>query len=1427
MNLLTKLYYHCQLQPDYPALIDENHALSYGELEKHILELSQQLRSENLGKGQLVAIYMPRSLESIVALLSVMNSGGAYTFIDYTEAVDYDLSRLKEISPQHIITSDEGARRLAGLAYSHTCWPVPVPQTIQEPIRAKPANEDIAYVLYTSGSTGTPKGVMVTQQNCTHYVTGLMTRLSFTEQLSWAHVSTLSADLGNTAIFAALWSGGCLHLISDEIRRDPQGFCRYLTQHRIDVLKITPSHWRVMSASLHRPTEHPLLRCLILGGEALSTELARHVFNAGHCKVLVNHYGPTEATVGVSALVLNSVNELAGFGSYLPVGKPLGQTRFLICDEQGNQLLPGEEGELLIGGPSVALGYRNDQQKTAAVFLLRPEGRFYRSADRFCVDSDGNYHFLGRSDRQLKVNGYRIEPGQIEQGLCSLPSVKGARVMLLSVGGRSQLVAALVQPQCNDDSARLLDNHEASKLRESLNSMLPAWMIPARFIQLATFPLNTNGKADYKLLEKMISRKLAGMLSPLADQIIDSSQIAQTVASIWQRYLPDVYFQPDTDFFAAGGNSIDAIQMISDLQVQGFSITAMAFLQEPVMGALINLLSSPIAAGVLSDNPTPKKTTEFVTSQRWFLSQRFADPDNWAQAVLLQSRKGFQRKSLKRALSDVLEAHPMLGARIDMERSRWQGEMLAETVDRVFSEEPRDFSISLEQQLQHATAARCEGFRLADGRVFSVHLIYGDQKGDQLLLLAHHMVVDAVSWRIITDDLLRLYKADLNGEPLSLPRSKHHFWEWSKHLNSQRESLRPDLAYWPAPPAQLASLPYLGNSPQDNLEAQAWTYWVAFTHEQSEAILTHLCHQAKVTPQSLFLGALACAIGGQDPLWVEVESHGRVSLEPDLDIARMVGWFTSIWPLAIHPHDQLSQTAHDIHLQMSRIPHQGVAWDLLSDMREIVPAEICYNYLGEFQLRRDEDQDIAFSRLNCGPVRGGRNNRGHDIKVTVRQIGGQFVVDFSSSCRRLSLEYMTTLSDRFSQLLLALLPSVQLQEIKPAYFAEQGSRTGLLTYVPAELALSTVNAPIAAETQRHILLTGATGFIGCHVLYQLLKQTKSKIYCLVRKRSTQSAEQRLHAAWQHYFASDDLEAFVDRVIVLTGDVSEPELGLNSVQYDALSHQIDALYHFAADIRLFGEWETYLSQIVRPVQMLIEFSRQGKNKALHYMSTLAVSGINSSQEITRFHEGTLEADQKFQNNYERAKFESEKLMQQFIAVGGRGYIYRSGNVTADSVDGIFQRNAEDNRFVQFLRGVMACGKLPARMEQRIVLSPVDVVAQGIIAISTNPMLDHGTFHVESEYEIAYQDIFACLERVGYCCERVLYADSFEPLLADNNRDDPKVALALFWSRRPERRYRFDHQRTQRLLKQNGVTFPVLDVAWLTRFIDKLIAHGVFV
>lgn len=1429
MTLLEKLFYHCQFQPDYPALQDEQHALSYGELEKHILQLSQRLRTANVGKGQLVAIYMPRSLETIVALLAVMNCGAAYTIIDFTEAIAYDLSRLTEIDPQHIIICDEGSRRLTDLAYPHTRWPAsaPSPHSAREPIRTTPAGDDTAYVLYTSGSTGKPKGVMVTQGNCTHYIASLTALLPFPPRLAWAHVSTLSADLGNTAIFAALWSGGCLHLISDALRRDPQGFCRYLAQHQIDVLKITPSHWRVMSASLQCPAERPLLRGLILGGEALSTELARHVFSAGHCQVLVNHYGPTETTVGVSALVLNSADELAAFGAYLPAGRPFGKTRFLICDEQGTPQPPGEEGELLIGGPSVALGYRDDPQKTAAAFLLRPEGRFYRSADRFRVDNDGNYHFLGRVDRQLKVNGYRVEPGQVEQALQTQPSVKAARVMLLSVGGRSQLVAALELAQRHDIPLRLLDNGEAGTLRLALNALLPAWMIPARFIQLATFPLNANGKADYKLLETMIARRLAEAPPSLTGEPTDNPQIAQTVARVWQRYLPGVYCQPDTDFFAAGGNSIDAIQMISDLQVQGFAITAMAFLQQPVMGTLVDMLNTPAATGTPSNPPASKKTTEFVTSQRWFLSQQFADPDNWAQAVLLQSRKGFQLESLKRALSAMLAAHPMLGARIYMAQSHWQGEMMAETVTRVFSKAPRDTALSLEQQLQQATAARCAAFRLADGRVFSAHLIYGDVQGDQLLLLAHHMVVDAVSWRIITDDLLHLYKADLCGETLALPRSQHHFWQWSEHLIRQRESLRPDLACWPAPPTRLASLPYQSHSPQENLEVQACTYWVAFNREQSNAILIHLCHHAKVTPQSLFLAAVACAIDCQDPLWVDVESHGRVSLDPELDIARMVGWFTAIWPLAIHPRTQLNQTAQDIHQQMSLIQHQGVAWDLLSDARETAPeAAICYNYLGDFQLRRDEDQDISFSRLNCGPVRGARNTRVHELKVTVRYINGQFVVDFSSSGRRLSSNYMAALSDKFSQLLLALLPSVQLREATPARYAEQGSRTGLLTYVPAQLALSMVDAPSAAQTQHHILLTGATGFIGCHVLHQLLKQTKAKIYCLVRRRPAQSGEQRLRAAWRHYFAEEDLEAFGDRVTVMAGDVAKPALGLTSAQYDALSHQIDTLYHFAADIRLFGEWETYLCQIVRPMQTLIDFARHGRNKALHYMSTLAVCGINPAQEAIRFHEGTLDVGQRFQNNYERAKFDAEKLLQQFIAAGGRGYIYRSGNVTADSVHGIFQRNAEDNRFVQFLRGVMACGQLPARMEQRIVLSPVDIVAQGIVAIATNPALDHGTFHIESGYEIAYQDIFACLERVGRCCQRITDTDSFEPLLAAGHRDDLRVTLALFWSRRPERNYLFDHQKTTQLLQQNGVTFPPPDATWLARFINALIAHGIF-
>ncbi|MFC7760328.1 AMP-binding protein [Catellatospora bangladeshensis] len=390
-------------------------------------------------------------------------------------------------------------------------WPSRRPDRTRRPARRQrlqPASTTRRTCSTRPGPPASPRAWW-SPANIRHYTESLLDRLAITEPLAYAHVTTLAADLGNTCVFLALWTGGTLHLVDDATRRDPQALRRYLRAERIDVLKTTPSHWAAVLPGFDDDAQAgPALRMLVLGGELLSLPLARRVLASGTARTLVNHYGPTETTVGVACHVLDSPAHVDGLGdaASVPIGRPLGANRLFVRTADGRFRERDATGELYVAGPSVALGYRGDDAATAAAFTRDLEqahpgaGRAYRTGDRVRISADGVLEFLGRGDRQVKIKGYRVELGHVENGLRRLPAVADA-VVVHRADRRPALVAAVVT-----DSRR---HGPRPDVHRQLRQVLPPYLVPDRIEFFDAFPRNDNGKTDHGTLRELIETRLA------------------------------------------------------------------------------------------------------------------------------------------------------------------------------------------------------------------------------------------------------------------------------------------------------------------------------------------------------------------------------------------------------------------------------------------------------------------------------------------------------------------------------------------------------------------------------------------------------------------------------------------------------------------------------------------------------------------------------------------------------------------------------------------------------------------------------------------------------------------------------------------------------------------------------------------------------
>lgn len=537
--------------PGQAAVVSGEHRLSYAELNAGANRLARHMRALGVAPGTVIPVCLERSADAILSILGVLKAGAAYAAFDPSQPDERLSLMLGEIMPPLALTHE----RYAPL-FERAGVPVVCLDRDREMIRHHDANDienvaaaaDLCYVLFTSGSTGRPKGVAVEHRQVLNYLHAIDAKLSLGPSASYATVSTLAADLGNTVIFPSLVTGGCLHLIPTDVSLSPDAFAAYVSRHSIDCLKIVPSHLEVLLTASDPAGVLPERR-LVLGGEASRPHLVERVRKLKPGCAVLNHYGPSETTVGV--LTFNAdPSRGEALSATVPLGYPLANTQVYVMDAGMRPVPVWMTGEIYIGGAQLARGYLGHPGLTAERFVpnpfsTEPGARLYRTGDAARLLPDYSIEFLGRIDFQVKIRGYRIEIGEIEAALCSHPLVERAVVLAQGQGtGEARLVAYIVAAQGRELTADQLKGYLAKKI--------PDYMLPASCFVLPSLPLTPNGKVD--------RRALAGsryaQLEMSARAVSPRNEAERAVAEIWQEVLGLDRFSVYDNFFDLGGHSL-------------------------------------------------------------------------------------------------------------------------------------------------------------------------------------------------------------------------------------------------------------------------------------------------------------------------------------------------------------------------------------------------------------------------------------------------------------------------------------------------------------------------------------------------------------------------------------------------------------------------------------------------------------------------------------------------------------------------------------------------------------------------------------------------------------------------------------------------------------------------------------------------------
>ncbi|MBD1938356.1 non-ribosomal peptide synthetase [Microcoleus sp. FACHB-68] len=550
--------------PAQIALVFENQQLTYRELNDRSNKLANYLQKLGVEPETVVAICVERSLEMVVAMLGILKAGSAYLPLDPAMPADRIALMLQDAKVPVLLTQQHLVNNFGEHAAQVLCldteWKVIEKQAEDsiKPLKLTiPNPSNLAYVIYTSGSTGIPKGVAIEHRQLSNYLQGITDKLNLSAGANFALISTFAADLGHSVVFPSLCGGGCLHIISQERATDPEALADYCRQYPIDCLKIVPSHLQALLTASSPADILPRQR-LILGGETLSWNLIETIKKyAPNCFIL-NHYGPTEATVGVLTYQVDS-GEFAHISETVPLGCPLQNTQIYLLDSQLQPVPIGVPGEIYIGGAGLARGYLNQLKLTAEKFIVNPfnrETRLYKTGDLGRYLPDGNIEFLGRIDHQVKIRGFRIELGEIETVLSQHPAVRETVVVVREdKPGEKSLVAYInVNPK--------IQSPKSSEWRAFLKEKLPDYMMPSSFVVLKALPLTPNGKIDRQALPAPET-----LNTDLADTFVPPrTPVEEVLTGIWAKLLNLEKVGIHDNFFDLGGHSLLITQLLAKVR---------------------------------------------------------------------------------------------------------------------------------------------------------------------------------------------------------------------------------------------------------------------------------------------------------------------------------------------------------------------------------------------------------------------------------------------------------------------------------------------------------------------------------------------------------------------------------------------------------------------------------------------------------------------------------------------------------------------------------------------------------------------------------------------------------------------------------------------------------------------------------------------
>ncbi|CBL45096.1 Non-ribosomal peptide synthetase modules and related proteins [gamma proteobacterium HdN1] len=1047
--------------PHALAAVDGDYRYTYEEINARANRLARYIIEQGVEDQDFVAIALERSVDMLVAMLATLKAGCAYLPVDPFYPEERINFMLADTRAPVVITRTEYRERI-----------LPAMQALEKPSREILLDTDsqrileksssdlklrhnsdpqrVAYAVYTSGSTGKPKGVVCTHIAITRLVMGA-NYFQLAPHDRMAHLSNVSFDAATWEIWGAFLNGASLVVFQKEQLLTPEAFAAEVDRTKVNCVFITTALFNAFA--IHQPQLFPNLKYLLFGGEACDPQQVRKIARHYKPEHFLHVYGPSENT---TYSTWYEIQDVADNALTVPIGRSISGSTAYILDKYLQPVPVGVAGEIYVGGDGLAVGYLNDPEKTAAAFVPNPlvaggESRLYKTGDLARYTEDGFIEILGRSDDQVKIRGFRIELGEVEAQLTRLDGVREAVVVVKQDGPSQKKLIAYV----------LCDGLDVAGLRREAARHLPKHMVPSAFVIMEQFPLTQNGKVNKRALPEPTAEAI-----PHTEFVGARNEKEQILTEIWQQVLKADTVGIHDNFFELGGDSILSIQIISRAKRAGLHITAKQIFEFQTIFELAEA-AAELSQYVQTEQGMLSGDSGLLPVQRWFFESLPADAHHFNQSVMLSVDAEISLQSLKDAWEAVLYQHDAL--RMVFSQSddlRWEArfrnfEHIETFLNSVF--EVEDLS-----GLSHdAVTGRLEalanqaqaGLSLNGPLVKIVYFNLGDQQAARMLVVIHHLIVDIFSWRVLLEDLQTALAQVIAGQRPDLGQKATSVRQWAMALYAyaNSEAMHDELQYWRALAHQkYAKLSSDRNEP--NTVESVRVLEASLTTAETRSLLTETHGAYRTEINDLLLTALARSLsdllegdtrGQNETLLVELEGHGREYLGDHIDISRTVGWFTSIYPVALPVSDWSLQSEASSSLgaeaiglaikatkeSLHAVPNKGFGFGCLRylssseetrrELAKLPRAALSFNYLGQLDQVQQEDGVIRRAQEHPGAEISSKGERSYAFEVSGRVLDNTLTMAWRYSAGLHDEATVKAFADRYMAALRALIRHCQ------------------------------------------------------------------------------------------------------------------------------------------------------------------------------------------------------------------------------------------------------------------------------------------------------------------------------------------------------------------------------------------------------------------